>query len=185
MVSKRNIKIGIVVAIMFLAVGFAAVTTTLNITGTTVIGPNDTNFQQNVTFNSATLTHNGTNVSGASLGKTINNNDTINITIPAMQSIGDSYVLNYTIRNDSQYNAKLGVLNCTISNNKVTASEYVTVTPLNSLKGTVLARNDVSTIDTVRVEMVKSFNGIVNGEDVGTLTLNISCSMVATAESAS
>lgn len=186
MVSKRNIKIGIVVAILFLAVGFAAVTSTLNIIGTTIIGPNDTNFKQNVAFNSATLTHEGTAVTnGATLGTTTNANDTINITIPEMKSIGDNYTVNYTIKNDSQYNARLGVLTCNITNAKVNASEYVKITPTNALKDTVLNRNSVSDADTIKVEMIKSYSGIVNGEEVGTLTLNISCSMIATGESAS
>lgn len=184
--SRRNIKMGIIVAILLLAVGFAAVTSTLNIMGTTVIGPNDANFQQNVAFNSATLTHNGSEVTnGAGLGTTANTNDTINVTIPKMDNIGDSYIVNYTIKNDSQYKARLGVLTCSITNDKVNASDYVTITPANKLKDTVLERNSISDSDTIRVEMVKSFSGVVNGENVDTLTFNISCNMVATAESAS
>ncbi len=184
--NKRNIKIGIVVAVLFLAIGFAAVTSTLNIMGTTTIGPNDANFRQNVSFNSATLLHDGDTISsGATLGTTTNTNDTINVVIPEMNSIGDTYIVNYTIKNDSQYNARLGVLNCSITNDKVNASDYVSITPANGLKDTVLSRNSTSDIDTVTVKMIKSFSGTVNGEDVGALTLNISCNMVATAESAS
>lgn len=186
MVNKRNIKIGIVVAILFLAVGFAAVTSTLNIVGTTVIGPNDTDFKQNVAFNSASLVHSGSTIAnGAVLGTTTNTNDTINVTIPEMKSIGDFYTVNYTIKNDSQYNARLGTLTCNITNDKVNANEYVKITPANDLKDTVLSRNTISSTDTIRVEMIKSYSGVVGTEEVGSLTLNISCSMVATGESAS
>ena len=50
MKKNKTAKTGIIVAILLLAVGFAAITTTLYINGTAVIKPDDENFKKNVIF---------------------------------------------------------------------------------------------------------------------------------------
>ena len=60
MKKNKTAKTGIIVAILLLAVGFAAITTTLVINGTAKIVPDSENFEKNVIFTEATATEGAT-----------------------------------------------------------------------------------------------------------------------------
>lgn len=180
--KKNNLKTGIVLTILFLAIGFAAVTTTLMITGKATIGTGNDNFQENILFATAQLSHGGTNVTGATITKTVSTADTISFEIPnIMTDIGDEYILTYTVRNNSQYNAKLGRLECTMtsSNSKFNPSDYLSVVATNKNAGKILARNATSSEDTIVVKLKKSYTGEINGEELGPITVTITGNIIA------
>ena len=60
MKKNKTAKTGIIVAILLLAVGFAAITTTLVINGTAKIVPDSENFEKNVIFTDATASEGAT-----------------------------------------------------------------------------------------------------------------------------
>lgn len=180
MKKNKTVKTGMLVAIGFLAVGFAAVTTTLNINGTAVIGSNSDEFNENVVFSTETgkaptLVDSTTKTTTAPTVSA--DGKTITFQTPAMDTINETVTLSYNVQNKStEYNAKLGSMACTVEGTD--AASYVTVTPANGLVNTVVnAGSTTATADTVEVKMIKSYVGDTNA------TYTINCTMTATAES--
>ena len=105
-------KKGILLVVLLLAVGFAAVTTTLFINGTTNIGTNKEDFE--VYYSKALV--NGVE------DNTVIQDDTHIVFTQEMKSVGETYVLDYDVTNGSRnYDAAL-TMSCTESN------EYLNVT---------------------------------------------------------
>ena len=105
-------KKGILLVVLLLAVGFAAVTTTLFINGTTNIGTNKSDFE--VYYSKA-------KVNGVE-DNTVITDDTHIVFTQEMKSVGETYILDYDVTNGSRnYDAAL-TMTCTESN------EYLTVT---------------------------------------------------------
>lgn len=174
MKKNKSTKMGIILAIIFLGIGFAAVTTTLVINGVIRIVPDAENFDKNVKFASANVDADastaGSTATIAADGKSIT------FTTHDLKSIGEEAILTYTIRNESQYKAKIGALTCTLVDEDTAdafvPADYVTVTPANALStaATVLDKNTTSANDTVTVKMIKSYVG-----DAKSITFN--CTM--------
>ncbi|MCR5223534.1 MAG: hypothetical protein K6C11_00045 [Bacilli bacterium] len=96
--EKKRINISIVLLILILTVGFATVTTSLIITGSTKISINN-NF--NVYFSSATAD------SGSNITIT-NGKQNIKFDSEKLQTVGDTVTLNYTVYNNSaNYDAEV------------------------------------------------------------------------------
>ena len=105
-------KKGILLVVLLLAVGFAAVTTTLFINGTTNIGTNKSDFD--VYYSKA-------KVNGVE-DNTVITDDTHIVFTQEMKKVGETYVLDYDVTNGSRnYDATL-TMTCTESN------EYLNVT---------------------------------------------------------
>lgn len=183
MKKNKTAKTGIIVAILLLAVGFAAITTTLVINGTAKIVPDSENFEKNVIFTEATATEGATATISAD-GKTIT------FTTQEMKNIGDEATLTYKIKNASQYDALIGSITCeapkseteTENANADAYGKYLTVTPSNGLNGTTVAKGTTSaTSDTVKVVQKRSF---VSTDTETTKTITFKCTIPATAKEA-
>lgn len=207
MKKNKTVKTGIMIAILLLAVGFAAVTTTLFINGILTIKPDSSNFKQYVVFanddtNKPKLTANDkfTGLEGTNIGtvEVTSDGKTINFTTPTFKQIGEEITLHYHIKNNSQYRAKLGNVACTVSgeNGEVLTAEeagkYLKLTVTNNLNGTTLASNSTSDEDTIKIEMIRSFIGTNSADGNGQTTeaddenetkkFQVRCEMTATGE---
>ncbi len=169
MKNKRKNQIGIIVAILLLAVGFAAVTTTLYINGTARIVPDTEGFASEVIFATADVDNESASAEIADAGKSIT------FTTQDLKNIDDQVVLTYSIKNDSDYNASLGELTCTSEDPDY--ATYLTVTPANGLSGTTLNKGATSDTDTVTVKMIRSYVG-------GEKEISFNCTIDATAQEA-
>ena len=96
----RITKKGILLAILFLTIGLAAVTTTLTINGTITIKPNSDDFENNVKFTTASSTNGTSTVS--SDGKSIT------FKVNEFKTIGDTSTTTFKIGKNSNYVAVLG-----------------------------------------------------------------------------
>lgn len=178
--KKKGMKSGIIAAILLLAVGFAAVTTTLIITGVIKIVPDTEDFENNIIFTNATLdaTSAADGESTATIGADTDGTagKVITINTRALKTIGETIQVDYEVTNNSQYAAKFGDLTCTITNAQtenglkdVDVTQYIKVTPANTLSATYttadpLAPNGVAT-DSLTIQMIRSYAGIADPDD--------------------
>lgn len=175
MKKKKSVKMGIIVAILLLAVGFAAVTTQLIIRGVAIIKPDDENFRKYVVFSElegkeAYITVSGIDKSADEITATVsveNNGKLLTFTAPVLNEIGQEVTIHYNITNKSEYNARLGKVVCEILNEDGTSltagDEYISVTEANTHENKLLksgATTDKE--DTVTFKMVKSYSGEEN-----------------------
>ncbi len=115
----RRAKIGILIAMLALSVGFAAITTTLVVNGTLSVGPDGEGFDSDVIFTKARTT--GTAFISAD-GKSITFN-------ADLMDIGQEQDLRYEITNKSrQYNAT-GTIECGFVDESNRFNDYITITP--------------------------------------------------------
>jgi hypothetical protein len=189
MKSKNGVKIGIVVLVLLLAIGFAAVTTQLFINGTINIGPDTNDFNTNVTFYSATATgaaQQGVTGDVAASASLSNDKKTITFTTQILDTIGEESLLEYDVDNQSTYDALLGDMVCSLGNtfdaenaSLTLNTEYVRITSNNELKNTVVASGThTSTKGSVLVKQIKSYNGTT------ATNLQFTCRMNADAQEA-
>ena len=98
---KKSVRLGIIVLVAMLVIGFAIVTTTLIINGTAKVGQNAADFD--VYFSRAVAEEGGT----ATISQ---NKKEITYTTKQLMEIGDIAELNYRVTNDSsQYDAYVKV----------------------------------------------------------------------------
>ena len=137
-------KFALVVTIILLAVGFAAISTTLIINGNTRIGENSEDFS--VIFTSATL--DGTDVYNDVIDDT---KKVINFSTSELKELNQASTLTYEITNNSSnYDAEVSV-NCKAKDN--TTTKYTSIK--NELEGNatkVLAREKLSGTITIILE---------------------------------
>lgn len=181
MKKNKTAKTGIIVAILLLAVGFAAITTTLYINGTAVIKPDDENFKENVIFTDVDV--DATAKAAGATATLSADSKTITFTTQEMKSIGDTAVLSYKIKNGSQYVAQIGSISCAATTDESTNADdylkYLTVTAADGLKDTKLAAGVTSDTDTVTVTQKRSF--VSNTEGVTSKTITYVCTIAADA----
>ena len=155
-------RASIVVAILLLAVGFAAVSTTLIINGSAKIGENTDDFS--VIFTSASL--DGTDVYANVIDNT---KKTITFETSDLKTLNQTSVLNYEVTNNSSnYDAEVQV-NCKVKEN--TTAKYTSIK--NELEGNVtkvLAKESVN--GTLTITLNKTATEEVREEYVCTLTFN-------------
>ena len=159
----RN-KASIVVAILLLAVGFAAVSTTLIINGNAKIGENTDDFS--VIFTAATL--DGTDVYANVISQ---DKKTITFETSDLKTLNQTSVLNYEVTNNSaNYDAEVQV-NCKVKDNveaKYTniknelENNATKVLSENSVNGTLTVTLNKTAIEEVREEYVceLTFNAV-------------------------
>lgn len=180
MKKNKSTKLGIVIAVLLLAIGFAAVTTTLYINGTAKIVPGT--FDGDVVFKTAEMDTDETQAGMQDTGTTAvisEDGKEITFTTQTFNTIGDYAVLHYTIENKSQYDAVLGNISCeALEGHETNYSTYLTVTPSTNLDGTTLASKTTSGDATVKVEMKRSF---VGEENETSRTISYKCTITATA----
>ena len=155
-------RASIVVAILLLAVGFAAVSTTLIINGSAKIGENTDDFS--VIFTAATL--DGTDVYANVIDNT---KKTITFETSDLKTLNQTSVLNYEVTNNSaNYDAEVSV-NCKVKDE--TTAKYTSIK--NELEGNVtkvLAKESVN--GTLTVTLNKTATEEVREEYICTLTFN-------------
>ena len=155
-------RASIVVAILLLAVGFAAVSTTLIINGSAKIGENTDDFS--VIFTKATL--DGTDVYANVIDDT---KKIITFETSDLKTLNQTSVLTYEVTNNSaNYDAEVQV-NCKVKDDAET--KYTSIK--NELEGNatkVLAKNSVN--GTLTVTLNKTATEEVREEYVCTLTFN-------------
>ena len=155
-------RASIVVAILLLAAGFAAVSTTLIINGSAKVGENTDDFS--VIFTKASL--DGTDVYANVIDNT---KKTIIFETSDLKTLNQTSVLNYEVTNNSaNYDAEVQV-NCKTKEN--TTAKYTSIK--NELEGNVtkvLAKESVN--GTLTVTLNKTATEEVREEYVCTLTFN-------------
>ena len=182
MKKGRTSRIGIIVTILLLSVGFAAITTTLYINGTAKITPNDDDFKGNVVFDkNATYTY-ATTGSTATVSE---DGKTITFTTAELTSIGDTATLNFRIANKSQYNAVLGNPAIVCTQTGATTDDHIVLIPGTAIDGkTIPSKNGYSDESTVTVKMVKSYTGDENDSGKGYKSIQFQCTIAAEATEA-
>lgn len=149
---NRRIKIGIMIALLVLAVGFAAVTTTLIINGTLTIASDQAGFDKDVIFTKAKTN-----------GKAyiIENGKTIEFTAD-LKDIGEEADLRYEITNKNrQYDAS-GTIECDFADPDNRLNEYITITPSPESFDIEASRKKTGH---VVVRMVRSYIGSETSSD--------------------
>ena len=99
----KKTKKSILILVLLLTVGFAAVTTTLYINGTLHLGANATDFETNVIFTKAELTYSDTTKTAVTTGLISEDGKTITFETDTLKSIDETATLTYDISNNSQY----------------------------------------------------------------------------------
>lgn len=208
--NNKNKKTGIIIAILLLAVGFAAVSTTLYINGTAKIVPDDSNFEENVVFldgedSSVTYPYMETNGGTGSTDVEVSaDGKTLTFTTQVLKNIGDSATVYFKIHNGSQYDARLGVntaaegetanykaINChqvteygskdSAAVTPTTDNDHISITESSTLDNTTVAKGGNSEVGSVVVAMIKSYVGDNNDEGKDYQTIKIQCEINATA----
>ena len=155
-------KASIVVSILLLAIGFAVISTTLIINGSTKVGENVDDFS--VIFTVATL--DGIDVYNDVISE---DKKTINFSTNDLKTLNQTSVLNYKVSNNSSnYDAEVTV-NCKVKEN--TTAKYTSIK--NELEGNatvIKAKNSVN--GTVTVTLNKVATEEVREEYVCTLEFN-------------
>ena len=144
----------ILLVVLLLAVGFAAVTTTLFINGTTNIGTNKDDFD--VYYSKA-------KVNGVE-DNTVITDDTHIVFTQEMKSVGETYILDYDVTNGSRnYDAELS-MTCTESN------EYLSVTNVFDTDTTLPATE--TRTGKLTIELIKGYVGETTKEVTIECTIN-------------
>lgn len=116
---KGKTKKSILFLVLVLAIGFAAVTTTLTINGTLRLGANQDNFKDNLIFTKAGLTYSedvSTEVEEGENTTISEDGKSISFTTRTLKNIGSVATLTYDITNNSQYTAEFTGITCTVTN---------------------------------------------------------------------
>ena len=155
-------KASIVVAILLLAVGFAVISTTLIINGSTKVGENTDDFS--VIFITASL--DGTDVYDDVISE---DKKTINFSTSDLKTLNQTSVLNYKVlNNSSNYDAEVTV-NCKVKEN--TTAKYTSIK--NELEGNATVIKAKETLNgTLTVTLNKTATEEVREEYVCTLEFN-------------
>lgn len=104
MKRNKNLRNGIIVAILLLAVGFATVTTTLIINGDVGVSKMENDYVRDMVFTAGTIKdQNGENVGSATV---TNNGKTLSLTFDApISSMDDVFKIEYTVANNSDFDS--------------------------------------------------------------------------------
>lgn len=143
MKKKRTfLVVALLVAVLSLAVGYAAITENLKVTGSASATTDDNNFK--VRFTGTPTTSDGSKVTA-----TITNDLAATIDVSGLTTTGDTVTATYTIEN---YSAELGASLAvgTIENSN---KDYFKVTA--SLAKTAIAKGETTTL-TITVELLKT-----------------------------
>ena len=146
-------KTALVLVILGLTVGFAAITTTLTITGTATIKANNEDFENNVVFKAGSATATNGTATIAENGKSIT------FTTNTFKSIGDTATVNFTVANNSNYGAKFSSPAIVCTGDSASSSnfnDYISATYGTELNGVTLARSGEKA-SSVTITMKKSF----------------------------
>lgn len=147
MKKKRFI---LIIAILFLAIGFAAVSTTLYINGSAIVSNDKDKFINDIVFDDVSTESENT----ALLSPT---KKEITFQTKVLKSIGDEAVLDYTIKNlNSQYNAEVSVA-VELDDSSNPYNDYIKIT--NSITDSFTLEAQGSKAGKLNVKLLKSYLG--------------------------
>lgn len=187
---KGKTKKSIVVLVLLMVIGFAAVTTTLTINGVIRLGANQENFKNNLIFTKAELTYSDTNKTVAEGEVTISEDKKgINFNTQELKNIGENVTLTYDVTNNSQYRAEFTGITCTVTNAEGTDvteavnnnTEYITLEYTKNKdeeenNAKISGNGGVLTGETLKVTLRKSYVGT---ETTTTTNYNVNCKINA------
>ena len=155
-------KSAIIIAVLIMSIGFAAVSTTLIINGSAKVSENTDDFS--VIFTKATL--DGTDVYASVIDDT---KKIINFNTKDLKNIGDTSVLNYEVTNNSaNYDAEVTV-NCKVKDN--TTAKYTSIK--NEIEGNATVVKAKETLNgTLTITLNKTATEEVRENYVCELTFN-------------
>ena len=155
-------KSAIIIAILIMCIGFAAISTTLIINGNTKVSENTDDFS--VIFTSASL--DGTDVYSSVIDDT---KKIINFNTKDLKNVGDTSILNYEVTNNSaNYDAEVSV-NCRVKENTTAKDTSIK----NELDGNATVIKAKETLNgTLTVTLNKTATEEVREEYVCELTFN-------------
>lgn len=110
MKKGRNVKVGIVVALLLLVVGYAVVSATLSFNGTAKFKGDQTEFNKNIRFVADTDAAKHATIVSSIAGKTGTVNvsadgKTLTFTTPVLSVLNETATVNYYVENTGQYDA--------------------------------------------------------------------------------
>lgn len=119
----------IILAVLFLGVGYAAITSrTLTINGNVTVNPNENDFD--VVFKGAPTITDGTDLATTATNTYDSTNRTATLTVDGLEKAGDKVVVTYTIENKSN-SLKATLSNLTVTNDSAKGYFTVETTELN------------------------------------------------------
>lgn len=190
---KGKTKKSIIVLVVLLAIGFAAVTTTLTINGTIHLGANEDNFKNNLLFTRAALDYSDTTKTDLEVNtatdatakpnvadklEILESGKKIKFSTETLTNIDETATLTYDIKNNSQYGAQFEGIQCTVKDEtgKDVTSEIGDATKqyikletdnVDELIGSKDKSNNTITGKTLKVTMIRSYVGTAATEADG------------------
>lgn len=167
--KKRKGILGVLIAILALGIGYAAVSAvTLTINGTGTISPDQENFKVHYT---GTPTASAKDPASLTTTQTITSDNKVGaFTVSGMTKQGDTVTFTYEIINESEGGLGATLGTPTVTYNDTTSSEYFTVT--SNTAATTLAAGGATTTQTVVVTAKKTPVG--NTDITGSFTIELS-----------
>lgn len=165
MKNRRNIVVAfLVIAVMLLSVGYAALTDVLDITGSADVNQSaaEEAFNEDVHFSAAVA-----NQTGNTASVNGDNNDKASFTANTLKGAGDSVTFTFTIKNDGDVDATVKpTLNATTGNTK---PEYFSITSdWNGQEKTLVKGGELTY--TVTVTLIKTPTETISGSFLIELT---------------
>ena len=169
--KKRTGILGVLIAILVLGIGYAAISAvTLTINGTGTVSPDDDNFKVVYTAVGTVTKPTEATVTTDTIGS--DGVITTSFTVTGLTKKGEVVEIPYTITNKSEdLGATLGTPAVTITGTN--ASDYFTVT--STTAATSLAKNGGTTTQTVHVEVTKT---PIDADVTGTFTITVQATPV-------
>lgn len=182
----KSIKLAVVVVVLLMLVGFAAVSTVLRFNGTASLKGNATEFENNLRFVStgakAPTIVSSMNKTGNKSVSVSDNGKQLTFVTPEFNTVGETATVTYYVENNGQYDALLGKISCEATAANANLVDYLEITASTNYEGTTLAAGTeagpTQTEDpaTITVKLKKTYAS----EETGTVT--ITCNLPATAK---
>lgn len=152
----RKNKPIVLATVLFMSVGFAAVTTSLYFNGKLTIGTNNQDFNDNIVFSDATT-------DGDSIAAISTDGKTIDVFTRNLKALGEEVTLDFVVENRSmQYDAD-ATIRCDYANDDSRYNEYANIT-ISPSEFRVLSREEVN--GKLKIRLVKSFVGTDSDDSV-------------------
>lgn len=156
-------KLSLVLTVLLIGLGYAAVSTTLSVNGTATIGPSDFD----VVFDAESLSGTNTPIKNVS-----SDGRTLTFETSTLKDIGDTATVTYKIKNNSQYGAAVDAVTCSSVDSDYSYLQIITPTE------TTVEKNGTSSDQTITVKLTKSY-----AEETAK-SITFTCTMDATATAA-
>lgn len=153
--KRKRSGLFVLIALLFLGIGFATLSTNLYINGEIKTDADEENFYNNVIFtyvwfdddndeydeNSAEISADG---------------KTITFSTRALSTLGETITVNYTVKNNSIFDADIGDLYCEVKSDESNINDsYVKLTAKNEMED--LEHGGGSGDDSIEIKLIRSY----------------------------